>query len=209
MKSKLLIIGAGNVGGFLSYNIDEFGSYDILGFLDDDQEKHNTKLYGKQVLGGIDKISELSQIENVSVAIGISSPKARYAMAKKLSNLNLQFPNFISKNVWISKHVEFGKGNIIYPGVSINYESRFGDFIIMNMNCAVGHNAVIESYTTLAPGVNLGGYTHIEQKVNVGIGVSTRQFIRVGHSSVIGGQSMLVKDVLPQSVVKGVPGRTS
>src|SRR5690606_41227622 len=45
MKKKLLIIGAGNVGGFLSYNIKEFSpEYEIVGFIDDDKRKIGNKI---------------------------------------------------------------------------------------------------------------------------------------------------------------------
>ncbi len=44
MKQKLVIIGAGNVGTFLAYNLDLFaGNYEILGFLDDDAKKIGQK----------------------------------------------------------------------------------------------------------------------------------------------------------------------
>ena len=37
MKKKLLIVGAGSVGKFVAYNIDNFTQeFEIIGFLDDD-----------------------------------------------------------------------------------------------------------------------------------------------------------------------------
>jgi acyl-[acyl carrier protein]--UDP-N-acetylglucosamine O-acyltransferase len=93
--------------------------------------------------------------------------------------------------------------------VSVNYETAVGDFVIINMNCAIGHNCRIDNYATLAPGVNLGGFTHIEEGAEIGIGVSTRQNVKVGKFAVIGGQSMLVRDVAPHAIVLGVPGRVS
>jgi sugar O-acyltransferase (sialic acid O-acetyltransferase NeuD family) len=131
----------------------------------------------------------------------------KFKIVKRLEEYGVYFPNFIAKNVWVSNNVNLGKGIILYPGVSINYESVIGDFVIMNMNCAVGHNCTVESYTTLAPGVNLGGYTHIEESASIGIGVSTIQKVRVGKSSIVGGQSMLVKNVTPGSTVVGVPAK--
>jgi sugar O-acyltransferase (sialic acid O-acetyltransferase NeuD family) len=204
---RLLIVGAGNVGGYLSYNISDFGDYDVLGFLDDDKKKIGTVVYGRKVLGDVDSISNYIKNEKLSVVIGISSPQVKFKIVKRLEEYGVYFPNFIAKNVWVSNNVNLGKGIILYPGVSINYESVIGDFVIMNMNCAVGHNCTVESYTTLAPGVNLGGYTHIEESASIGIGVSTIQKVRVGKSSIVGGQSMLVKNVTPGSTVVGVPAK--
>lgn len=207
IMNKLVIIGAGNVGGYLSYNIDSFGEYEILGFLDDDQEKHGKILYGKKVLGGLDKLEILSKVEKLCVVIGISSPVAKQKMYDRIKAHNVVFPNFIAKNVWLSNQVTIGKGVILYPGVSINYETKVEDFVIMNMNCAIGHNCSIGQYSTLAPGVNLAGFTHLEAMVTVGIGVSTKQNVKLGHSSNIAGQSMLIKDVEPNTTVGGVPAK--
>ena len=104
--------------------------------------------------------------------------------------------------------MKVGQGTILYPGVSINYETVVEDFVIMNMNCAIGHNCSIARFSSLAPGVNLAGFSKIEQGVDVGIGVSTKQNIVIGEYAVIGGQSMLVKNVSANTKIVGVPGRT-
>lgn len=203
---KLIIIGAGNVGGYLSYNIDEFGSYDILGFLDDDPGKHGTTVYGRRVLGGIDQIGELTRAGDTKFVIGISSPEARQRMHYRLESFGIVFPNFVARTVWLSKSVKLGKGVILYPGVSINYETVVDDFVIMNMNCAVGHNCEIGRFSTMAPGVNLAGFTLVQEGVELGIGASTKQRVTLGRYARIGGQSMIVRDVLPNTTVVGVPG---
>jgi sugar O-acyltransferase (sialic acid O-acetyltransferase NeuD family) len=203
---ELIIIGCGNVGGFVAYNIRETGDYKIIGFLDDDKTKHGQSLFGSKVLGSIDTFGDYASKDTYAV-LAISSPKAKQSILRRLSKFDVHFPNLIFSHVWLSKNTTLGKGNILYPGVSINYESAIGDFVIMNMNCAIGHNATISNYCTLAPGVNLGGFTFIEELVEVGIGVSTKQNIRIGKGAVIGGQSMLVRNVSAGAVVKGVPGK--
>jgi sugar O-acyltransferase (sialic acid O-acetyltransferase NeuD family) len=206
MSKKLLIIGCGNVGGFVSYNIGEVGDYNVLGFLDDDVKKHGKTVYGNKVLGTISDISKYID-STVHVVIAISAPKAKASVVKRLEKYAIDYPSFIFKNVWLSKNVSLGKGVILYPGVSINYETTIGDFVIMNMNCAIGHNATISNFCTLAPGVNLAGFTFLDEGVDVGIGVSTRQNIKVGKNATIGGQSMIVKDVNEGALVKGIPGK--
>lgn len=206
MKKDLIIIGAGNVGAFLAYNLDLFvGGYNLLGFLDDDQQKIGSNLAGYPVLGKISDI--LDYPKGTAVAVGIASPTTRKQIVQKISHHHFEFPNFIAHNAWLSEAVKVGKGVIIYPGVTINYESMLGDFVIMNMNCAIGHNATISDFCTLAPGVNFAGFTYLEECVDVGIGVSTRQNVRIGTNSVIGGQSMVLRDVPANSTLVGVPGR--
>ena len=205
-RKDLIIIGAGNVGGFIAYNQDLFSEqYNVVGFLDDDVKKIGNELYGYTVIGDTDRVFSLST--EVKVVIGIASPKVKKAIYEKLHGKGFSFPSFVSKNAWLSNNVNVGEGVIIYPGVAINYETIVEDFVIMNMNCAIGHNCHISKYCALAPGVNLAGFTKVEEGVDIGIGVSTRQNIAIGKNAIIGGQTMLVKNVAPGAKVTGVPGK--
>lgn len=200
----LIIIGAGNVGGFLAYNQDLFEEqYNLIGFLDDDTEKIGKIFYGLNVIGNSSYLFEMKK--DICVAIGIASPAAKQKIFNKIRDNGNDFPSFVSKNAWLSNRVSIGRGVILYPGVSINYETVVEDFVIMNMNCAIGHNCHISKYCALAPGVNLAGFTKIGEAADIGIGISTKQNIVVGDNAVIGGQSMLIKNVSAGAKVVGVP----
>jgi len=198
----LIIIGAGNVGGFLALNQDLFeDNFNIIGFLDDDKKKIGQSFWGIPVLGGI---HEVGNYKNTSVALGIANPIVKRKMLGKIGE-NYDFPNFIAHKAWISNKVKIGKGVIIYPGVSINHESKIGDFVVINMNCAIGHNSTIKKCCSLAPGVNFAGFTFVESYVEIGIGVSTIQQVRIGEGTIVGGQSMLTNDAEEYSTYIGVP----
>jgi len=202
MIQDLIIIGAGNVGGFLVLNQELFQEkFNIIGFLDDDKKKIGKKFWNITVLGSID---EIHNYKKAAIAIGISNPLVKRKIVDKIGN-SFDFPNFISKNAWISNKVKIGKGIIIYPGVSINHESEIGDFVVINMNCAIGHNSIIEKCSALAPGVNFGGFTHVRPYAQIGIGSATIQQITIGEGAVIGGQSMLINDAEEYSTYIGVP----
>ncbi len=204
--TDLIIIGAGNVGGFLAYNQNLFAEqYNLLGFLDDDANKLGKEFYGLKVLGNTEHLFALDK--KVAVVIGIGFPNAKRKVFAKIKDNGNDFPSFIAGNAWLSNTVTTGKGVILYPGVSINYETVVEDFVIMNMNCAIGHNCTIGKFSALAPGVNLAGFTKLEEAVDMGIGSATKQNINVGSNAIVGGQAMLVKNVEPGTKVAGVPAR--
>ena len=201
-KQDLVIIGAGNVGGFLVLNQDLFNkNFNIIGFLDDNKKKIGKFFWEIPVIGSTDTINEY---KNCSIAIGIANPLTKKKLLDKISD-NFNFPNFIARNAWISNKVHIGKGTIIYPGVSINHESEIGDFVVINMNCAIGHNTTIKKCCSLAPGVNFAGFTYVEPYAEIGIGVSTIQQVRIGAGAVIGGQSILIQDAKENTTYIGVP----
>jgi sugar O-acyltransferase (sialic acid O-acetyltransferase NeuD family) len=206
-NKKLIIIGAGSVGKFIAYNNYNFiQTYEIIGFLDDDVAKHNTIIAGIPVLGSVDRLTEFAN-SGIALVFGIAFPNLKKHLFAKYQNLDFEFPSFISKNAWISNEVTIGKGTILYPGISINYESCIGDFVVINMNCAVGHNCSIDSFSSLSPGVNLGGNTILGDSVEMGIGSCTLQGISIANSSKIGGQAMVTKDVTVTSTLTGIPAK--
>lgn len=202
---NLYIIGAGSVGGFAATSFSEFNlNYNLIGFLDDDEKKIGTQFCGLPV---IDKVDSIIDLKDAAVVIGVAFPQMKKNIFERIkSNITLEFPSLIHPKAWISKDVTIGKGVIIYPNCSINYSSVIGDFVVMNMNCALGHHTTVEKYCSLAPGVNTGGHTIFKEGCDIGIGVCTKQYITVGENSVIGGQTMLTKDVQKKSIVFGVPG---
>lgn len=205
---KLLIIGAGSVGKFIAYNINQFTqSFEIIGFLDDDVSKHNTVIAGFPVLGSIEKLQEFSG-KDIAIVLGIAFPSIKKKLFYQYQNLDFDFPNFIAKDAWVSEAVIFGKGCIIYPGTTINYETIIDDFVVINMNCSLGHNCSIKSFSSLAPGVNLGGNTMIGNCVELGIGSSTIQGITIDDNAIIGGQAMVVTNVSNADVVVGIPAKS-
>lgn len=208
MTQKLLIVGAGSVGKFIAYNINQFTqTFEIIGFLDDDVSKHNTVIAGFPVLGAVDKLQEFSG-KDVAIVWGIAFPSIKKKLFDQYQNLAFDFPNFIANDSWISEAVTFGKGCIIYPGTAINYETAIDDFVVINMNCSLGHNCSIQSFSSLAPGVNLGGNTTIGSCVELGIGASTIQGIIIGDMATIGGQAMVVRNVSNEDVVVGIPAKS-
>lgn len=206
MKKDLYIIGAGSVGGHIASNFSAYTTeYKLRGFFDDDEKKIGTIHYGYEVLGSV---FDALDVHDAAVILGIAFPYIKKIITDKLaSNDSLTYPSLIHNRAWISEDVDVGNGCIIYPGTSINYGSIIRNFVVLNMNCALGHHTSIGNYSSFAPGVNTGGHTVIEDEVDVGIGASTIQNITIGSNSVVGGKSMLISDVPSNTTVAGVPAK--
>ena len=205
-KKPLYIIGAGSVGRHVALNIEEYTQeYAVAGFFDDDSAKAGTTQFGVEVIGPID---EALKLKHAAIVIGIAFPAIKQKIINRLvANNTLAFPTLIHERAWISRDVLVGKGCIIYPGSTINFGSRIEDFVVLNMNCSLGHHTTVGTYSSFAPGVNTGGHTIFHDRVDVGIGASTIQGITVGTGSVIGGQSMVVQHVDAETTVAGVPAK--
>jgi serine O-acetyltransferase len=102
-------------------------------------------------------------------------------------------------------------------GIEIHPAARVGPgvFIDHGMGVVVGETAEVAANVTLYQGVTLGGtslrrekrHPTIEPNVVVGTGAAVMGAITVGEGTRIGAGSVVVRDVPPNSVVVGVPGR--
>ncbi len=78
ISRKVLVIGAGEAGILALKELRKNTNHDIVGFIDDDPAKTNTRLYGKRILGDRNRIKDIVKrhgIEEIIIAIPSSSGK--------------------------------------------------------------------------------------------------------------------------------------
>jgi serine O-acetyltransferase len=102
-------------------------------------------------------------------------------------------------------------------GIEIHPAARLGPglFIDHGMGMVIGETTEVGRNVTLLQGVTLGGTSLKREKrhptlgdnVVVGTGAAVLGAITIGDGSRIGAGSVVVRDVPPNSVVVGVPGR--
>jgi serine O-acetyltransferase len=112
---------------------------------------------------------------------------------------------------WLSNLNRFLTGIEIHPGAKLGR----GVFIDHGMGVVIGETAEVGDNCTIYQGVTLGGtslshgkrHPTLESNVTVGVNAAVLGAITVGANSKIGGGSVVVKDVPPNSTVVGVPAR--
>ncbi|MGB9668565.1 MAG: serine O-acetyltransferase [Thermosulfidibacteraceae bacterium] len=105
----------------------------------------------------------------------------------------------------------FLTGIEIHPGAKIGK----GFFIDHGMGVVIGETTEIEDNVTIYHGVTLGGvslekkkrHPTIKKNVVIGAGAKVLGPFTVGENSRIGANSVVVKEVPPNSTVVGIPGK--
>jgi serine O-acetyltransferase len=107
----------------------------------------------------------------------------------------------------------------LLTGIEIHPAARLGPglFIDHGMGVVIGETAEVGENVTLLQGVTLGGTSVKREKrhptlgdnVVVGAGAKVIGAFRIGDGSRIGAGSVVVREVPPNSVVVGVPGRVT
>lgn len=207
--TDLVIYGAGSVGRLSEQIIHDINEdkkqFNLLGYLDDDVEKHNTFINNNIILGGMEW---LEKYPDTFVGLGFSNPLQKFNLIKRLKKNGYQkYVQLIHPQTWISKRVKISTGSVICPGVHIDVDVEIGDFNLLNNLCTVGHDTRLGSFTTISPGVNIGGFNNIKNGVEFGINSCSVQYINIGSWATIGAGAVIIRDVPDNAVVVGNPGR--
>ena len=210
---KIKDIAVFGVGGFgrevltLIQNINNVTpTYNILGFFDDGHEKGET-VNGYPVLG---KIEELNKWPTpICIAVSIGSPITRKKIVEEIHNDNVSFPTLIHPSVIIgdSNFVKIGQGCLICAGVILTTNITIKDFVILNLQCTIGHDVVINDYAAFMPSCNISGEVTIEEGVYCGTGVRVINQITIGKFAVLGAGAVAVESIPANCTAVGVPAK--
>jgi UDP-N-acetylglucosamine acyltransferase len=107
--------------------------------------------------------------------------------------------------------VVIGDNNVLREYVTISRATkddaptRLGNYLYLMNQVHLGHDCVLADRVIIAPGTGLGGHVHVGERAFISGGVMVHQFVQVGTVAMIGGNSKIIKDVLPYMITDGVP----
>ena len=207
----IIIIGTGGVGRETALIVEDLNivskEWNLLGFVDDNKEVQGEDVNGYKVLGGMDYITDYK--DEIDVVCGIANYKVKKSIINKIkeANQNVKFPKIIHPSVTINKTVEIGEGCIIYENAVITANIKIGSHVIISPKCGIGHDSIIQDYTTLLWNVNVSGNVVLEEGVTMGSGSTVIQGIRIGRESFIGAGAVVIRSIVSKTKAIGVPAR--
>ena len=207
---KLYIIGAGGFGREVAWLVERINSvnkeWELIGFIDDNVLTHGTLQNGYNVLGGCDYF-KLTQ-EECHVICCIGSAKIRKAVIEKLRKYpNVKFATLIDPGALISDFVEIGEGSIICAGTIATVNISIGNHVIINLDCTIGHDAILKDFVTIYPSVNVSGNVLVGECVELGTGTQIIQGKLIGDGTIVGAGAVVTKDLPDNCTAVGAPAK--
>ena len=207
MKS-VVIVGA---GGFGSEVVEIFKDqnkqkkeWNILGFIDDNNKLHGKTINNYQILGGLDWFKEHNDVGCICT---IGEPETKKKIVEKLQKMDVNFYKAIHPSVIMSEFIELGEGVIICAGTILTVNIKIGNHVVINLNCTIGHDTIIEDYCSMMPTVKINGNNHLHKGVYVGTGATFIHQVTIGAWSTIGAGAVVVKDIPENVIAVGIPAK--
>ncbi len=207
MLTKIVIVGAGGFAREVQDVIRNIGEtrFYLVGFVDDFVEV-GASLNGKYVLGGFSWF-KTPEARGVSAVVGVGAPEVRRKLALRVQEIGVPFATVVDPSIIASPHVTIGHGTVICPGVILTNNIILGNHVHLNLGSTVGHDTVMEDFTTTAPGVHINGCNHLKEGAYIGTGANFNERITVGEWSVIGSGASVVRDIPANATAVGCPAK--
>ncbi|MBD7984587.1 acetyltransferase [Sporosarcina sp. Sa2YVA2] len=203
----IVIIGAGGFGREVAWLIEDINKvnkeWNIIGFVDDNKNIQDTEVNGYKVVGNIEWLKN----QKLNVVNAIGDPIAKKKVIERLADSENTFPVLIHPSVIMSERITFGEGSIICAANILTTNIEIEKHVIINLDCTIGHDAILGNYTTVLPSVNVSGFVKTEDCVSIGTGSAVIQGVTIGENTVIGAGSIVVKDLPANCTALGAPAK--
>jgi sugar O-acyltransferase (sialic acid O-acetyltransferase NeuD family) len=115
--------------------------------------------------------------------------------------------SLIHPNTTLGFDVSVGVSTLIAAGVIINPLGKIGVGCILNTGSILDHEARIENYVHICPGVTLAGNVTVGEGTFVGANSTIVQGVTIGKNCIIGAGSVVLKNVDDNTVMVGNPAK--
>lgn len=204
----IIIVGAGGFGRELLQWIKDINKAEekwrIKGFIDDDMHALDGIACDYQVIG---TIHEWIPSKNEVFALAIAAPKTKEIVVMRLKSRGAVFAEVVHPRAEICDFSEHGEGIVMYPGASLNPNSKVGNFVTV-LSTGIPHDAIVEDFATISSFCGLTRGVHIGRRAFLADHVCILPERSIGDDAYVGMGSVVVRNVGAGKKVFGNPAKT-
>jgi sugar O-acyltransferase (sialic acid O-acetyltransferase NeuD family) len=211
MSREIVIFGTGDFARVAKVYLEEDSPHTVAAFTVHEQYCERAELLGRPVVA----FERLEQIYPPSrygmfVAMGFSRlNKARAEIYSDCKRRGYELVSYVCSKAACWGEVELGDNCFIFENNVLQPFVRIGNDVILWSGNHIGHDAEIGNHCFIASHAVVSGNVRIGDHCFLGVNSTIRDGVTVGSESVIGAGALIVKDVPPGSVYKGVAAELS
>jgi sugar O-acyltransferase (sialic acid O-acetyltransferase NeuD family) len=208
-RKKLYIIGASGFGREAEVWLEQKPlaerDWEIAGFLHSYQGKSPLEGYPSDynILG---EWETFPLTKDDYCVIAVSDCNWREKIFRELYE-KTNFLTYFHPTTIIGKHIELGQGVFICPFCTLSTNIKIGNGVLINTGCQIGHDSVLDDFSSLMANVDVGGWCKIGKKVFMGTKSTLIPRKTIADSATIGIGSVVIRNVKENETIFGNPAK--
>ncbi|NMC62374.1 MAG: acetyltransferase [SAR324 cluster bacterium] len=207
---KCILLGAGGHAQVVLEALCFTKGQEIIGVLDKNQIGLGEVFKGIPLLGDDTALEKARNIGAEFFIIGIGSTRAgplRETLFKLARSYGLMPATVIHPHSYQAPSSSFGEGSQLLAGSLLNSNCSIGMNVIVNCGAIIEHNCKVGDHTHIASGACLCGDVQVGASSHIGARSVIIQGVKIGRGVTVGAGSVVLKDVEDFETVVGVPAR--
>jgi sugar O-acyltransferase (sialic acid O-acetyltransferase NeuD family) len=203
-KSKpVLLFGAGGIAADIADIVKRAWDVPVAGFVIDRPPDEGA---GKDELPAIQWDDISSRADSFVCVAAIGRPSRR-PFIEKAEAAGFHFATLVDPSAQIFPSAMIDAGSVVGAGCVVAARAHIGPHVFLNRAVTVGHHTRIERFSSLQAAARVGGFAHIEEETEVGIGATIIDRVIIGARSFVGAGSVVVRGCAADSKLVGNPAR--
>lgn len=210
-KRPLIVVGCGGFGKEVIWSAQKFnaahpGSYELLGYCDDDPAKKGQIVYGYPVLGSPEQV-DANRVEKPFFVCSIGNNQTRSRVVERLLALGWTPVTIIDPSVIVADNAVVGVGTYVGEYSILCPNAKIGSHVIVNNLTTIGHDALLGDFAQISPGARVSGGCVVDEGATLGSNAVIVQYKRVGRYATVGACSFAMTNIPDGATAVGNPAR--
>jgi sugar O-acyltransferase (sialic acid O-acetyltransferase NeuD family) len=209
----LVLVGAGGFGresAELVRAVNEASEgprWELVGFVDDDEELWGRSVSGTPVLGGIDSLADRPDARVVLCTGHPGNFRSKERIARRLDLAPERYATLVHPGAVLPESCRVGHGTVVMAGCVITVDVELGDHVGVMPQAVFTHDDRLEDFVTVGAGVRVAGAVRVREGTYLGSGCLVRENLTIGPWALVGMGAVVTRDVPAGEVWVGAPAR--
>jgi len=207
-KKGIYILGVGHNTPVYIDLVESCG-YEVLGLYHYDDSRIGEKVHGHLIVDSNENLFSQISLAHMNFAVSVGNNAIRSRLSNTIRQNGGNIPTLIHPTAVVSKYSSIEEGVAIHVNAVVQADASIKKDTVLSYNTSVSHNSTIGEACYLAFNSTIGAYIDVQDFVLIGqaAAIISDKLEYIGHHSIVGAGSVIIKNVEPNSIVVGNPGK--
>ena len=205
MQKQLIIFGTGDVAELANFYFSKYSDYKVIAFCLDEEFITETMKFGIPIIS-VKEACKLYPPKDADFFIALGYSKVNEVRKKKYEHfkkMGYKLASFISPDSNLLHDNKIGENVFLLEDNTIQPFVTIGNNVTLWSGNHIGHHSHISDHCFISSQVVISGRVEVGEQCFIGVNSSIRDHLLIGSKSIIGAGSLILSDVMPNSVYRG------